>query len=131
MDGVNNPQCKRASSQAKVARHWKWAKAQSDYTESELSSEEESALSLQSDQSNDLSDLDSEYRFTEDSKPSTELHTTGTSNPDLNKGDKILGPQGKLLFEPNDLRHPHSAEWSPTEHVAQWHNMWHLGSTSL
>ncbi|CAH2301826.1 Hypothetical predicted protein, partial [Pelobates cultripes] len=59
-DGVNiDPPRKRDSSRAKAARHWKWAKAQPDSTESELSLDEESAPTLDSDQSNDLSDLDS------------------------------------------------------------------------
>ncbi|CAH2246461.1 Hypothetical predicted protein [Pelobates cultripes] len=65
----------------------------------QLSSEEESALTLDSDLSNDLSDLDSDYRFEEDHKPSTDVHASGTSGSDLTKDGKILDPQSEPLFE--------------------------------
>ncbi|CAH2284390.1 Hypothetical predicted protein, partial [Pelobates cultripes] len=85
-DGANNePSCKRTSSRAKTARHWKWAKAQPDTTESELSSDEESAPTLDIDQSNDLSDLDSEYGKDEECNPSTKIHISGMSSSDLHK----------------------------------------------
>ncbi|CAH2293957.1 Hypothetical predicted protein [Pelobates cultripes] len=32
----------------------------------------------------------------------------------------ILDPQGNPLFDPDDLRHPRSAEWEPPEHIARY-----------
>ncbi|CAH2272927.1 Hypothetical predicted protein [Pelobates cultripes] len=107
----------KATSGAKAARQWKWAKTQS---ESELSENEESALESESDHSDDLSDLDSEYKFEEDKTTPQCMNATELSHPAISKEGKILSPQGEPLFDPDDLSQPCSANWSPAEHVARY-----------
>ncbi|CAH2274881.1 Hypothetical predicted protein [Pelobates cultripes] len=129
-DGARvNPPHKRATGWVKAARLWKRAKAQHDSAESELSDEEvydqESAL----DPSDDLSDPESDYAIGEGEIPSHVYPSDGAlgtivSHLLSSEAEKILDPQGEPLFDPDDLRHPRSAKWSPFEHVACYIGAW-------
>ncbi|CAH2277306.1 Hypothetical predicted protein [Pelobates cultripes] len=117
---IKLPPRKKATSRAQSARLWKRAKAQLD-TESDLCDiEEESYM----DNSDDPSDPDSNIGV-EKFDPGQDTSTVKPINIAIEhvaSGDtgKALDPHGEPLFDPVDLRHPWSAEWSPSDHVARY-----------
>ncbi|CAH2303325.1 Hypothetical predicted protein, partial [Pelobates cultripes] len=79
------PPRKRATSRAKVARHWRWAKTQIDSSESDISEDEESALDSESDHSDKLSDLELDYKFEEDNTTPHSINATDNSGTELSQ----------------------------------------------
>ncbi|CAH2312094.1 Hypothetical predicted protein [Pelobates cultripes] len=112
------PMRKRAPGRVKKARLWKWARAHEEGSDTDRSVEADS----------DVMEYDSydEVESGED-LPHTGLTPSGNSNttrgpPPGHTGysKTLLDPQGNPLFNPDDLRHPRSAEWEPPGHIAQY-----------
>ncbi|CAH2322205.1 Hypothetical predicted protein [Pelobates cultripes] len=92
-----------------------------DDSESDLSNiEEESYI----EDSGDPSDPGSNFEV-EESYPFQDTILVKPAKTDLEHGasgdtGKILDPHGEPLFDPDELCHPRSAEWSPSDHVARY-----------
>ncbi|CAH2253090.1 Hypothetical predicted protein [Pelobates cultripes] len=102
----------------KTARLWKRARSRDERSESDRSEEEEyEELDYASDE---------EAVSEEGAPPAVAPHTGGAFpaggvTAQKASGDAgILDPQGNPLFDPDDLRHPRSAEWEPPEHIARY-----------
>ncbi|CAH2276052.1 Hypothetical predicted protein [Pelobates cultripes] len=97
---------KRAAGRAKSARKWKRARAHvNEGSDSDLSGETDS----------DAPD----YASYEEGGSDAEAGSDASALPP-GGGQGICDPQGYPLFDPDDLRHPRSAEWDPPEHIASY-----------
>ncbi|XP_053310368.1 uncharacterized protein LOC128472509 [Spea bombifrons] len=106
-DGTVAPR-KRAQYRAKMVRTWKKARAEALNSDSDSDIEEASEWEVGIDQS------------TSDDEPIFEVPPIG-ERPDLDAdANALLDPQGEPLFDPDNLIHPRSADWFPTEHVAKY-----------
>ncbi|CAH2301292.1 Hypothetical predicted protein [Pelobates cultripes] len=97
---------------------WKRAKAQLD-SESDLSEiEEETCMDTEDPLDPESDDMVEDNDPRERDTPQYDSYDMELKAPyDVNKH---LDPYGEPLFDPDDLRHPRSAEWSPSTHVAKY-----------
>ncbi|XP_044130837.1 uncharacterized protein LOC122923981 [Bufo gargarizans] len=98
--------------QAERTREWKWATAQQDWaTDSEVGSEEEAI-----DDAFDEAEQDPSGVMESNPLPGCSTHR---SSADALPTD-LVDPSGDLLFNPDSLHHPRSAEWLPLDHVSKY-----------
>ncbi|XP_044132350.1 uncharacterized protein LOC122924885 [Bufo gargarizans] len=46
------------------------------------------------------------------------------SAPPLEDEETILDPSGQRLFDPRNIRHPRSGDWTPPDHLAKFMHLW-------
>ncbi|KAM8930673.1 uncharacterized protein RCH25_006588 [Pelodytes ibericus] len=98
----------RARYRAKTVRSWKSAKADNDSSQSDSMSEEV----LEESEDPDILISEDEFPVGQTVGQVPPLVPTETS--------ALIDLQGEPLFDPTNLHHPRSAEWFPTDHIAQY-----------
>ncbi|CAH2319179.1 Hypothetical predicted protein [Pelobates cultripes] len=106
-DGAIPPR-NRASGRAKSARAWKRAHAHEDSSNSDRSLEEEYDDSYMDHYSAEYSDSGSEMKA---NIATQKITAQGAEPAESGEGDDLQDPLGNPLFDPDNLRHPRSAEW--------------------
>ncbi|KAM8971981.1 uncharacterized protein RCH25_017586 [Pelodytes ibericus] len=106
-DAVVTPR-ERARYRAKTVRSWKSAKADNDSSQSDSMSEEV----LEESEDPDVLISEDEFPVGQTVGQVPPLVPTETS--------ALIDLQGEPLFDPTNLHHPRSAEWFPTDHIAQY-----------
>ncbi|XP_044136978.1 uncharacterized protein LOC122928313 [Bufo gargarizans] len=51
------------------------------------------------------------------------IEDTADAEPPLDS-DTIMDPSGQAMFDPRNIRHPRSGEWSPPEHLSRFMHLW-------
>ncbi|CAH2246084.1 Hypothetical predicted protein [Pelobates cultripes] len=97
---------KRAAGRAKSARKWKRARALDDD-------------GSDTDQTGESDSDPPDYASYEEGVSGDEAEFNASALPP-GEGQDICDPQGYPLFNPDDLRHPRSAEWDPPAHIANY-----------
>ncbi|KAM8975733.1 LOW QUALITY PROTEIN: uncharacterized protein RCH25_020573 [Pelodytes ibericus] len=106
-DAVVTPR-ERARYRAKTVRSWRSAKADNDSSQSDSMSEEV----LEESEDPDVLISEDEFPVGQTVGQVPPLVPTETS--------ALIDLQGEPLFDPTNLHHPRSAEWFPTDHIAQY-----------
>ncbi|CAH2315326.1 Hypothetical predicted protein [Pelobates cultripes] len=116
-DGAQQPRI-GATGWAKAARHWKRTRAQDVMSDSDKR-EEEGSDDPYSDQYEEK--ISEGEDLPGKQFPSAMAKAVLTTAPSDETGSsKVQDTKATLLFDPDNLRHPRSAEWEPPEHIAQY-----------
>ncbi|CAH2312670.1 Hypothetical predicted protein [Pelobates cultripes] len=113
-DGAQQPR-NRTSGRATATRDWKRARTQDILSDSDEEGDEGSDVPYSDPYEDELSEGESLQ-----GKQFPLAPTRTATHSGAPEAATSHDPKEVLLFDPDNLRHPRSAEWEPSEHIARY-----------